>query len=770
VAARVLWLAKGLGPGGAERLLVELAGAIDHDRVDVTAAYVLPWKDHLAGELEATGVRTICLSTVRSDRRWPQRLRRLLATERFDVVHAHSPVPATVARLAVRILSRADRPALMTTEHNTWDSHRLPTRWANRLTGRHDRATLAVTAETLASLRGPAAPRAEVLVHGVDLVRIRASAPAARARVRAALGLGVGDLAIGTVANFRAQKDYPNLLGAARLLVDRGVAFRIVAVGQGPLEREITARRDELGLAEHVLLAGFRADAVDVMAACDVFVLASAWEGLPVAVMEALALGLPVVATRVGGVAESLGGGDAVLVPPRDAAALADALQSVLKDPQRRADLTARSRAAAPKFDIAAAAHVLTGHYERLAAETVSMRPTEARLSPPSQTSASQTSPAGSDRCDPPPMEAPTAARSSPPRRTGPATPGQRDVGTAAPAAARRRAIPDIRAATAADRDAIIALLGASLGWGDDDRYRSLFAWKHETNPFGPSPAWIVEDGGDVVAVRLFMRWAFLRGGVRLRAVRAVDTATHPDHQGRGLFKALTLHALEACRADEIDFVFNTPNEQSRPGYLKMGWRQVGRLPAAVRPRGATSARAILASRVPADRWSLPLEIGEDVGAWLDRRTPADLWTGPIGPVGKDSTVPGAAGASTDRTITTDADDAFTRWRYGLAELAYRVVDDGTAAVVVRLRRRGAATELAVLERLGDLDRADALAATALREVGATHATRLGAANLRHGWAPLPGGGPILTWRAVNDNGPPPLPNWGLQLRDIELF
>ena len=169
---------------------------------------------HLVGELEAAGVRTVCLSTVRSDRRWPQRLRRLLATERFDVVHAHSPVPATVARLAVRTLSRADRPALMTTEHNTWDSHRLPTRWANRLTGRHDRATLAVTAETLASLRGPAAPRAEVLVHGVDLVRIRASAPAARARVRAALGLGVGDLAIGTVANFRAQKDYPNLLGA----------------------------------------------------------------------------------------------------------------------------------------------------------------------------------------------------------------------------------------------------------------------------------------------------------------------------------------------------------------------------------------------------------------------------------------------------------------------------------------------------------------------------------------------------------------------------
>ena len=253
----------------------------------------------------------------------------------------------------------------MTTEHNTWGSLRWATRWANRLTSRADAATFAVTEEVRASLRGAAAERAEVLVHGVDVERIAGRRPAIGRR-SGRLGLRADDVVVGTVANLRAQKDYPTLLAAARLLVDRGVAFRLVAVGQGPLEREITSRRDELGLGDHVVLAGFRPDAVEVMAACDVFVLASAWEGLPVAVMEAAALGLPIVATAVGGVAEQFGPTDALLVPPRDPVALAGALESVLADPCRRAELASAARSAAPRFDIRRAIETITTRYEQL--------------------------------------------------------------------------------------------------------------------------------------------------------------------------------------------------------------------------------------------------------------------------------------------------------------------------------------------------------------------------------------------------------------------
>ena len=294
-----------------------------------------------------------------------------------------------------------------------------------------------------------------------------------------------------------------------------------------------------------------------------------------------------------------------------------------------------------------------------------------------------------------------------------------------------------------------------SLGWTDEPRYRELFAWKHERNPFGPSLAWVVERGGRVVAVRLFMRWEFRRGGTTLRTVRAVDTATHPEHQGRGLFTALTRHALEACRAEGVAFVFNTPNEQSRPGYLTLGWREVGRLRTVVRPRRPGDLVTIARSRAPAALWSEPIDVGADIASWFTR---GGRWPEP------------AAAPSTDRSLRTASDERFARWRYGLAELHYRVVDDGDAAIVVRLRRRGAGGELVVADQLGDSNSADRLVIETVRRVGATHALRLGRSNLRAGFVELPRVGPILTWRAVCDHGPPPLPNWDLCLGDVELF
>ena len=100
-------------------------------------------------------------------------------------------------------------------------------------------------------------------------------------------------IVIGTVANYREQKDYPNLLRAMAELPERGVACRLVAVGQGPLEQQVIAQVKELGLADIVTLTGFRPDATAVMSAFDIFVLASKWEGMPVALMEAFAWGSP---------------------------------------------------------------------------------------------------------------------------------------------------------------------------------------------------------------------------------------------------------------------------------------------------------------------------------------------------------------------------------------------------------------------------------------------------------------------------------------------
>ena len=185
--------------------------AIRH-RVELAVAYVLPWKDHLAGELEEAGVETVCLSTRRRDPRWPLRLRQLMATGGFDVVHSHSPVPAVAARLAARSLPRRS-PSDARRRPSTTRGRRIGGRRAGRTGSRAalDAATFAVTEEVRASLRGTAAERAEVLVHGIDVDGIAARADGERAAIRAELGLRSDEIVIGTVANLRAQKDYPTL-------------------------------------------------------------------------------------------------------------------------------------------------------------------------------------------------------------------------------------------------------------------------------------------------------------------------------------------------------------------------------------------------------------------------------------------------------------------------------------------------------------------------------------------------------------------------------
>ena len=367
---RVLWLIKGLGPGGAERLLVAAAAHRDRGRFAVTCAYLLPWKRQLAPELEALGVPTVCLD-VRDERdlRWAPRLRQLLVRQPVDLVHAHSPYPAGIARLVTATMPLRSRPPTIYTLHNTWGSFATPTRVLTNWTMGRDAADIAVSRVVRETVPERLRARTEVIVHGVDVDRVRADAD--RSGARSELGVGPDEIVFGTVANFRAQKDYPNLLAAAVALGQRDAPIRIVAVGQGPLEAEIRAEHHRLGLAGRVELLGERADAVRIMSACDGFVLASSNEGLPVAVMEALALGLPVVGTDVGGMAEAVDATNGLLVPARDPQALADALTALAANPQRRATLADGARRSAARFDISRAVVRVEEIYTEVAGDAV---------------------------------------------------------------------------------------------------------------------------------------------------------------------------------------------------------------------------------------------------------------------------------------------------------------------------------------------------------------------------------------------------------------
>jgi GNAT superfamily N-acetyltransferase len=321
----------------------------------------------------------------------------------------------------------------------------------------------------------------------------------------------------------------------------------------------------------------------------------------------------------------------------------------------------------------------------------------------------------------------------------------------------------EIRRAEPGDRAAILALLGSSLNWVPDAQHDDFYDWKHEQSPFGSSPAWIAEHEGTPVGFRVFMRWEFAIDGRPVRAVRAVDTATHPDHRGRGIFSKLTLHALEEVRAEGVGFVFNTPNQNSRPGYLKMGWVELGRPRVRIRPRPSPRSLLRIARRgAAADKWSSPTSAGR-----------------PAAEAFGDDAIAGLLAAQPTAGVRTPKTGAFLRWRYGFGPLHYRVLhaderrpEDG--CVVFRVRRRGQAleatiTDLLVAEPHPALSRR--LVGRVLRETGADYAVGLaGPALRRAGMLPAPGQGPVLTWRAVNEAHPRPIEDWHLVVGDVELF
>jgi len=332
-----------------------------------------------------------------------------------------------------------------------------------------------------------------------------------------------------------------------------------------------------------------------------------------------------------------------------------------------------------------------------------------------------------------------------------------------------------IRRAVRGDEAAILDLLRVSLGEGTIPRTLDYWRWKHVANPFGESPVLVGEADGQLVALRAFMRWTWRSGGQDVSAVRAVDTATHPDHRGQGLFKRLTLRLRDEMQGEGVAFVYNTPNAQSRPGYLKMGWSLLGKPTLWVRP--ARPVRLAMALR----RDGLGGDEGEPPA--VDAERARDVLALP--------TVRAIIKAAEDggvayRTVpTTD----YLHWRYAdIPGFAYYAAAKGDGAegalLVMRARQRGTLRELRICDLvvgptsearrnarvlLGRLPRvADVDVVLGMQPPG------LGAGALvASGYLPAPRTGPILTAYPLNTAALPDpctLAHWQPQVGALELF
>lgn len=365
----ILILIKSLGRGGAEQLLLNASPYLDRSRFDYSVGY-LGFHDDLRQALVDTG-----MSVTRLDGEeqisWPIRVRSFLREQLPDLVHAHSPALGAVARV---LLPRSI--PMVYTEHNLWNSYHPITYWANLLTYKRNAHVFSVSQQVRDSVRAPSwahvltPPPVEVLHHGLDpSFASHNSSPAA---TRARLGISLDALVIACVAGFKLQKGHPYLL---RAFVEVRKAFpqtRLLLIGGGRLVEEMKDLARKLGLENSVLFLGSRSDVADLVEASDLFVLPSLHEGLPIALLEAMALGKPVVATRAGGIPEvvtsdSLG----LLVEPADPKSLARAISSLLADADRRTELGVRARARAADFNITKAVARMEQVYQQVLQDSI---------------------------------------------------------------------------------------------------------------------------------------------------------------------------------------------------------------------------------------------------------------------------------------------------------------------------------------------------------------------------------------------------------------
>lgn len=332
----------------------------------------------------------------------------------------------------------------------------------------------------------------------------------------------------------------------------------------------------------------------------------------------------------------------------------------------------------------------------------------------------------------------------------------------------------EIRPARDGDVAEMVGLLRLCLGEGGVPRSEAFWRWKHRESPFGRSPVLVATAGGRIVGLRAFLRWRWRSGDEELAAVRAVDTATHPDWRGRGVFSRLTRQLVDEMEAEGAAFVFNTPNRKSGAGYLQMGWTAIGRLP--------VRARLLALGRGVAD----PGRAGGSgegttpfpVAAFLARpETPAFL-------------AAVEERRRRDPRLRTAATADYLRWRYAEAPgLGYRALWAGdaaaAAAIVLRSRRRRGLGELAVAEVLVAGEEGIATAGRLLRRLrragGGHHAVAVASpgtdearALRRAGFLRLPGLGPRLFVRplapAAADIEPLRSASWRFAAGSFELF
>lgn len=322
---KILLLIKGLGLGGAERHLVDLAKWLKENGDNVRVAYMIPGKNALVQELQDAQIPVEPLGGAQKNSFFACLIGflRLCQRERFDVVHAHLPLPGLLARLGKGFFAFR----LVYTEHNVFQRLHSLTRLAHRASRWIDDVAISCSSAVADSL-----PWVSQTIRNGIVVYPPCNATD-RARTREELALDDQLVVFVCVANLVRKKNHGMLIRSFAEFVGGRAAgdAKLLLVGQDGTERKSLEQLVRaLGIHECVIFMGPQRDVRRVLCAADVFCLSSDYEGLPLALLEAMALQLPAIVTDVGGMAEAVNDGECgIVVQPNDQPAMAEAMRKL---------------------------------------------------------------------------------------------------------------------------------------------------------------------------------------------------------------------------------------------------------------------------------------------------------------------------------------------------------------------------------------------------------------------------------------------------------
>jgi glycosyltransferase involved in cell wall biosynthesis len=360
---KVLHIVPMLSPGGAERVAVHIVTGLNQQRYEPA---VVSLKGRMECDLdrllEEAGVEVLYLGKHSGfDFRMYSRLSRVLGDSRPDIVHTH----IQVLRYALPSMLRLKNTSLVHTVHNMAEREVEPTaRWIQRCAFNHGVVPVAVAEKVAFGIKHLyGIQHCHVIPNCIPMNRY-ACPQTPRREWRAREGFRDHDVLFVCVARFAPQKNHALLLRAFAQGPASDTNVHLVLIGEGVLQKQLEKQAKDLGLRSQVHFLGLRTDIPDALGAMDVFVLSSDWEGNPLSVIEAMASGLPIVSTAVGGVPDLFESGkEGLIVQPGDVQGLSDSMTYLLGNREVRQSFgMSAARRARENYDVS----VMVRAYEEL--------------------------------------------------------------------------------------------------------------------------------------------------------------------------------------------------------------------------------------------------------------------------------------------------------------------------------------------------------------------------------------------------------------------